>query len=168
MATSQAKISQVTGAVVDVVFTGELPEIYTALTVTNPSIDEEPNNLVLEVAQHLGERTVRTIAMDTTEGLTRGMQVKNTGGMIQAPVGREVLGRILNVVGKPVDEAGPLNAKTFLPIHRDPPKFVNQSTQVETFVTGIKVVDLLCPYRKGGKIGLFGGAAWARRFCCKS
>ena len=158
MSQSQGKISQVTGAVVDVVFSAELPPIYTALTASNPTIDDRPDNLVLEVAQHLGERTVRTIAMDTTEGLVRGAPVRDTGDVIRTPVGREVLGRILNVVGQPVDEAGPLGAEKTLPIHREPPKFVNQSTKVETFVTGIKVVDLLCPYRKGGKIGLFGGA----------
>jgi len=154
----QGRISQVIGAVVDVAFDTELPEIYSALTVSNPAINDEKDNLVLEVAQHLGEHTVRTIAMDTTDGLVRGMPVVNTGDVIKIPVGREVLGRIINVIGQPVDEAGPVKAKTFFPIHREPPPFVEQSTKVETFITGIKVVDLLCPYRKGGKIGLFGGA----------
>ena len=160
MATPQelGRITQVIGAVVDVAFETELPEIFTALKVTNPAIDDKKDNLVLEVAQHLGEHTVRTIAMDTTDGLVRGMAVLNTGDVIKIPVGREVLGRIINVIGQPVDEAGPIKAKTFFPIHREPPSFVEQSTKVETFVTGIKVVDLLCPYRKGGKIGLFGGA----------
>ncbi len=160
MATPQelGRITQVIGPVVDVAFETELPEIYSALRVTNPAINDQENNLVLEVAQHLGEHTVRTIAMDTTDGLVRGMAVLNTGDVIKIPVGREVLGRIINVIGEPVDEAGPVKAKTFFPIHREPPSFVEQSTKVETFVTGIKVVDLLCPYRKGGKIGLFGGA----------
>jgi F-type H+/Na+-transporting ATPase subunit beta len=153
------KITQVIGAVVDVGFEGgQLPEIQTALTVHNPAIDERKDNLVLEVALHLGEHTVRTIAMDTTDGLVRGMPVTNTGNVIQVPVGREVLGRIMNVIGLPVDEAGEIKAKTMFPIHREAPKFVDQSTKVETFVTGIKVVDLLAPYRKGGKVGLFGGA----------
>ena len=158
MAHEQGRITQVIGPVVDVAFEAELPEIFTALRVTNPAINDQEDNLVLEVAQHLGEKTVRTIAMDTTDGLVRGMAVKNTGDPIMIPVGREILGRILNVIGEPVDEMGPVTAKTFFPIHREAPKFVDQSTKVETFVTGIKVVDLLCPYRKGGKIGLFGGA----------
>ena len=158
MANELGKITQVIGPVVDVAFETELPEIYSALTVTNPTIDDQPDNLVLEVAQHMGEHTVRTIAMDTADGLVRGMPVTNTGDVIKIPVGREVLGRIINVIGQPVDEAGPVNAKTFFPIHREPPTFLEQSTKVETFITGIKVVDLLCPYRKGGKIGLFGGA----------
>ncbi len=158
MATAHGKITQVIGGVVDVAFEGALPEIFTALTVTNPGIDERPDNLVLEVAQHLGEHTVRCVAMDTTDGLVRGMNAKNTGDAIRVPVGREVLGRIMNVIGEPVDEAGPIKTKSTFPIHREPPKFVDQSTKVETFVTGIKVVDLLAPYRKGGKVGLFGGA----------
>jgi F-type H+-transporting ATPase subunit beta len=158
MATAHGKITQVIGGVVDVAFDTTLPEIFTALTVTNPSIDERKDNLVLEVAQHLGEHTVRCVAMDTTDGLVRGMPATNTGAVIKVPVGREVLGRIMNVIGEPVDEAGPIKAKTFFPIHREAPKFVDQSTKVETFITGIKVVDLLAPYRKGGKIGLFGGA----------
>jgi len=158
MATTQGKISQVIGGVVDVHFEGNLPEIYTALLVTNPAIDEKKDNLVLEVAQHLGEHTVRTVAMDTTDGLVRGMPVTNSGDVIRVPVGREVLGRIMNVIGQPVDEAGEIKAKDTFPIHREPPKFVEQSTKIETFITGIKVVDLLAPYRRGGKVGLFGGA----------
>jgi F-type H+/Na+-transporting ATPase subunit beta len=153
------KVSQVIGPVVDVDFPpGKLPRILNALTVSNPSLGNDKDNLVLEVAQHLGESTVRTVAMDSTDGLVRGMEAKDTGNPIMMPVGAECLGRILNVIGKPVDEAGPVNAKKFLPIHRDPPKFTDQSTKVEVFETGIKVVDLLAPYRKGGKIGLFGGA----------
>ena len=156
---SKGKITQVIGPVVDVEFpAGKLPRILNALTLTNPSIDGTKDNLVLEVAQHLGESVVRAIAMDATEGLVRGQEVQDTGLPIQMPVGKEVLGRILNVVGKPVDEKGPVNAKQFLSIHRDPPPFVDQSTNVEIFETGIKVIDLLAPYRKGGKIGLFGGA----------
>ena len=159
MAKENGKITQVIGPVVDVSFpVGELPEIYTALTVTNKTINDVPDNLVLEVAQHLGENTVRTIAMDATEGLVRGQEAKNTGNSIQMPVGPEVLGRILNVVGKPVDEAGEVTAKKFYPIHREAPEFTDQSTKVEMFETGIKVIDLLAPYSKGGKIGLFGGA----------
>ena len=156
---SIGKVSQVIGPVVDVDFPpGKLPRILNALTVSNPSLSAEKDNLVLEVAQHLGESTVRTIAMDSTDGLTRGMEANDSGKPIMMPVGAACLGRILNVVGKPVDEAGPVNATKFLPIHRDPPSFTDQSTKVEVFETGIKVVDLLAPYRKGGKIGLFGGA----------
>jgi F-type H+-transporting ATPase subunit beta len=152
-------IKQVMGPVVDVAFeTGELPAIYTALRVTNKAIDNREGNLTLEVAQHLGDRTVRTIAMDSTEGLVRGTVVVNTGKMITTPVGREVLGRIINVVGEPIDEMGPVNAKTHWEIHRPAPKFEDQSTKAEMLVTGIKVVDLIAPYAKGGKIGLFGGA----------
>ena len=157
--TGTGKITQVIGPVVDVHFeTGELPEVNTALRVTNQAIDDRPDNLVLEVAQHLGERTVRTVAMDTTDGLVRGMGVKNTGKPIVVPVGEAVLGRIMNVVGEPVDEAGPIEAATHMPIHRSPPEFVEQEVKVEAFETGIKVIDLLAPYRRGGKIGLFGGA----------
>lgn len=152
-------IKQVTGPVVDVEFPqGEMPPINTALRVTNKAIDDREGNLVLEVAQHLGDRVCRTIAMDATEGLVRGMKVKNTGDMILAPVGKEVLGRIINVVGDPVDEAGPVKTKESWPIHRGAPKFEDQATQAEMLMTGIKVVDLLAPYAKGGKIGLFGGA----------
>ncbi|HEY5937688.1 MAG TPA: F0F1 ATP synthase subunit beta, partial [Kofleriaceae bacterium] len=137
---------------------GALPQVLTALRVTNKGISDEPGNLVLEVAQHLGEGAVRTIAMDSTEGLVRDMEVKNTGGPISMPVGPECLGRILNVVGTPIDGKGPVNAKRTASIHRAPPTFVEQSTQIEVLETGIKVIDLLAPYRKGGKIGLFGGA----------
>ncbi|QQR91582.1 MAG: F0F1 ATP synthase subunit beta [Myxococcales bacterium] len=156
---AHGKIKQVVGPVVDVEFeAGKLPQILTALKVTNPSINDKEHNLVLEVSQHLGESTVRAIAMDATEGLVRGMLVTNTGSPIAMPVGKETLGRILNVVGEPVDGGGPVNATKYAPIHREPPKFVEQSTKVEMFETGIKVIDLLAPYRKGGKIGLFGGA----------
>jgi len=153
------KIVQVTGPVVDVEFPpGGLPEIYTALRVTNAGIDDRADNLVLEVAQHLGENTVRTIAMDTTDGLRRGQAVRNSGDVIRVPVGEATLGRIMNVIGEPVDEKGPIRAKASFPIHRAAPEFVDQSTSVEAFETGIKVVDLIAPYPKGGKVGLFGGA----------
>ncbi|HET6613518.1 MAG TPA: F0F1 ATP synthase subunit beta [Kofleriaceae bacterium] len=156
---SVGKIVQVIGPVVDVAFeAADLPEIGTALLVTNPSISDEKDNLTIEVAQHLGERMVRTVSMDTTDGLVRGMDVVNTGQAILMPVGRGVLGRILNVVGKPVDERGPVESVRKDPIHRAPPEFVDQSVNVEAFETGIKVIDLLAPYRRGGKIGLFGGA----------
>ncbi len=162
MATSHqsiGKIAQVIGPVVDVAFqAAELPEIGTALLITNPAIDERADNLTVEVAQHLGEKVVRTVAMDTTDGLVRGMHVKNTNAPISVPVGEAVLGRILNVVGDPVDGFGPIEAKQRMPIHRAPPSFTQQSTEVEAFETGIKVIDLLAPYRRGGKIGLFGGA----------
>jgi F-type H+-transporting ATPase subunit beta len=158
-ASKQGRVLQVIGPVVDVEFSGgELPEINTALAISNPSISDKPGNLVVEVAQHLGEHSVRCIAMDTTDGLVRGMSVENTQSPIMMPVGREVLGRILNVVGEPVDEKGPVSATKRLPIHRPAPKFVDQSVKVEMFETGIKVIDLLAPYRRGGKIGLFGGA----------
>lgn len=157
--TAKGLIVQIIGPVVDVRFPGgDLPPIYTALKLTNPSIDDRELNLVVEVSQHLGENTVRCIAMDSTEGLVRGAEVVNTGAPIQAPVGAEVLGRILNVIGEPVDEAGPINTKKYYPIHREAPKFLEQSTEVKMFETGIKVIDLLAPYSKGGKIGLFGGA----------
>ena len=152
------KIKQVMGPVVDVEFSSEMPAIYTALKVTNKSINNEEGNLTLEVAQHLGDNVCRAIAMDSTEGLIRGMPVTNTKNMIMTPVGRGVLGRILNVVGQPVDEAGPVKSETQWPIHRAAPKFEDQSTKAEMLMTGIKVVDLLAPYAKGGKIGLFGGA----------
>jgi F-type H+-transporting ATPase subunit beta len=155
----KGKIIQVIGPVVDVEFpAGKLPKILNALSASNPSISSDKDNLVLEVAQHLGESTVRAIAMDSTEGLVRGMEVTDTGNPIMMPVGKECLGRILNVVGRPVDEAGPVTAKKYSPIHRAAPAFVDQNTNVEVFETGIKVIDLLAPYRKGGKIGLFGGA----------
>ncbi|MDZ4083989.1 MAG: F0F1 ATP synthase subunit beta [Bdellovibrionales bacterium] len=152
-------VSQIMGPVVDVDFpTGDLPAINTALRLTNKSIDARENNLVLEVAQHLGDRSCRTIAMDSTDGLVRGQKVMNTGKMITTPVGDAVLGRILNVIGEPIDEAGPIGEKVSWEIHRPAPKFEDQSTKAEMLVTGIKVVDLLAPYVKGGKIGLFGGA----------
>jgi F-type H+/Na+-transporting ATPase subunit beta len=157
--TNVGKIVQVIGPVVDVEFRGgELPKILNALRVTNPSISDKAGNLVLEVAQHLGENTVRAIAMDSTDGLVRNMDVTDTGSPITMPVGPACLGRILNVVGEPVDEAGPVSAAKTLPIHRNPPAFDELSTKIEVFETGIKVIDLLAPYRKGGKIGLFGGA----------
>jgi F-type H+-transporting ATPase subunit beta len=153
------QITQVVGPAVDVAFApGHLPPIYNALKLTNPSLGKETENLTLEVAQHLGDGVVRCIAMDSTDGLIRGMKVRDTGSSIQMPVGREALGRILNVIGEPVDEMGPVNAKKHYSIHREPPSFEEQSTSVQMLVTGIKVVDLLAPYAKGGKIGLFGGA----------
>ncbi len=158
VARSIGRVTQVIGPVVDIEFDRELPELTNALTITNPSINEQADNLVVEVAMHLGEHTVRCIAMDTTDGLVRGMEARDTGGPIIMPVGKSVLGRILNVVGKPVDEQGPVTTKDYRPIHRPAPTFVEQSTKVEPFVTGIKVIDLLAPYRRGGKIGLFGGA----------
>ncbi len=155
----KGKITQVIGPVIDVQFpSSDLPMIYTALKISSPTINDKPWNLVVEVAQHLGENTVRCVAMDSTDGLVRGMEVLNTGEPIQIPVGKEVLGRILNVVGDPVDELGPINTKKRYPIHRPAPSFLEQSTQVQMFETGIKVVDLLAPYARGGKIGLFGGA----------
>lgn len=155
----QGKIKQVTGPVVDVEFVGgELPPINTALKASNKFISDKEFNLTLEVAQHLGDSVVRTIAMDSTEGLVRGTPVQNTGNMILAPVGEEVLGRIINVIGEPVDEAGEVKAKDKWPIHRSAPKFEDQSIATEMLMTGIKVIDLLAPYAKGGKIGLFGGA----------
>ncbi|MBI5657101.1 MAG: F0F1 ATP synthase subunit beta [Geobacter sp.] len=159
MSQNFGKISQVIGAVVDVEFEpGKLPPIYHALRVTNPAIDDKEWNLVLEVAQHLGENAVRTIAMDATDGLVRGQQALDTGKQIVVPVGRKTLGRILNVVGEPVDERGPVGNEKEYEIHRSAPSFQDQSTKVESFTTGIKVVDLLAPYARGGKIGLFGGA----------
>jgi F-type H+-transporting ATPase subunit beta len=156
---STGKLTQVLGAVVDVEFSdGALPPIYNALKITNPAISDAEWNLVIEVAQHLGENTARCIAMDTTEGLVRGMDVLDTGAGISVPVGEETLGRILNVIGEPVDEGGPINAKKTSPIHRSAPEFVDQETKVQALETGIKVVDLLAPYARGGKVGLFGGA----------
>jgi F-type H+-transporting ATPase subunit beta len=153
------RISQVIGAVVDVEFkAGDLPPIYNALTLSNPGISGEADNLVLEVALHLGENTVRTIAMDTTDGLVRGMEVKDTGDAIKMPVGEATLGRIINVIGKPVDEGPPIKTDKYYPIHRLPPSYTDQETKVQMFETGVKVIDLLEPYAKGGKIGLFGGA----------
>ncbi|OYY85006.1 MAG: F0F1 ATP synthase subunit beta, partial [Rhizobiales bacterium 24-66-13] len=153
MAKPTGRISQVIGAVVDVQFDGHLPAILNALETTN-----QGNRLVLEVAQHLGESTVRTIAMDSTEGLVRGQPVTDTGAPIQVPVGEATLGRIMNVIGEPVDELGPIVGEMVRAIHQEAPSYAEQSTEAEILVTGIKVVDLLAPYSKGGKIGLFGGA----------
>jgi F-type H+-transporting ATPase subunit beta len=147
------KITQVLGAVVDVQFEGELPNILNALQTKN-----DGRLLILEVAQHLGESSVRTIAMDSTEGLQRGSEVTDTGEAINVPVGPETLGRIMNVIGEPIDDRGPINTKQTAPIHAQAPEFIDQSTETEILSTGIKVVDLVCPYAKGGKIGLFGGA----------
>ncbi len=152
-AMSAGKITQVIGAVVDVVFEDNLPAILNALET-----DNQGNRLVLEVAQHLGQNTVRTIAMDATEGLVRGQSVTDTGAPITVPVGPETLGRIMNVIGDPIDDRGPLKTKAKASIHKEAPPFVDQSTESEVLATGIKVIDLLCPYAKGGKIGLFGGA----------
>ena len=152
-ARASGRVAQVLGAVVDVQFEDNLPEILNALETDNGG-----NRLVLEVAQHLGESTVRTIAMDSTEGLVRGQEVSDTGGPITVPVGDETLGRIINVIGEPVDQAGPMKTRERRAIHQPAPEFVEQSTEAEILVTGIKVVDLLAPYAKGGKIGLFGGA----------
>jgi F-type H+-transporting ATPase subunit beta len=153
MSNSIGKVTQVMGAVVDVHFEAELPNILNALETEN-----QGKRLVLEVAQHLGENTVRTIAMDATEGLVRGREVRDTGAPITMPVGPETLGRIMNVIGEPIDERGPIETTQSLPIHREAPLLTDQSTESEVLVTGIKVVDLLEPYAKGGKIGLFGGA----------
>jgi F-type H+-transporting ATPase subunit beta len=159
METSTGTVKQVMGPVVDVEFThGNVPDLLTALLVSNPTVSDEEDNLTLEVALHLGENTVRTIAMDLTDGLQRGMPVKNTKSPIKVPVGRGVLGRILNITGDPVDELGPVDSELYWPIHRPAPEFIDQSVSVEMFETGIKVVDLLAPYARGGKIGLFGGA----------
>jgi F-type H+-transporting ATPase subunit beta len=157
--TQIGRVKQVTGPVVDVEFDGkDLPSINSALRTTNRFVSDKENNLVLEVAQHLGDGVVRTIAMDQTEGLTRGEKVMNTGKMICVPVGEEVLGRIVNVIGEPVDEGGEVKTKESWPIHRAAPKFEDQAISTQMLMTGIKVVDLLAPYAKGGKIGLFGGA----------
>jgi F-type H+-transporting ATPase subunit beta len=156
---SKGRIVQIIGAVVDVEFEGKLPSILNALETTNT--DQKtgaPFRLVLEVAQHLGENTVRCIAMDTTEGLVRGQDVVDTGASITVPVGPATLGRIMNVIGEPIDEAGPIVTPFYRPIHAEAPSFADQSTTAEILVTGIKVIDLLCPYTKGGKTGLFGGA----------
>ena len=152
-------IKQVMGAVLDVEFSsGKLPAINNALKVTNSTISKDQWNLIIEVAQHLGDNIVRCIAMDSTDGLARGQQVWDTGAPIMTPVGNACLGRIINVVGEPVDEVGPVKAEKHYPIHREAPTYENQSTKIEPFFTGIKVIDLLAPYRRGGKIGLFGGA----------
>src|SRR5208337_15390 len=153
------RIARVIGPVVDVEFEeGKLPLIKNALLISNPAIDDAKDNLVVEVAQHLGNNMVRTIAMDTTDGLVRGMPVKDTGNPIMVPVGHEALGRVLNVVGRPVDGLGPVNAKTMYPIHRPAPAFVDQDTTVKVLETGVKVIDLLVPFPRGGKMGMFGGA----------
>ncbi len=159
MSDNIGRITQVIGPVLDVEFeSGTLPPIFNALRVTNPAINDQEDNLVVEVAQHLGERTVRCIAMDSTEGLVRGMPAKDMGTGISVPVGDATLGRIMNVIGDPVDEAGPITSEHHLDIHQPTPEFVDQATEVQAFETGIKVVDLLAPYARGGKIGLFGGA----------
>jgi F-type H+-transporting ATPase subunit beta len=153
------KLLQVMGPVVDVEFEqGKLPFIYTALTITNPAIDEREDNLVVEVAQHLGDNVVRCIAMDVTDGLVRGMPVKNTGNPIMMPVGEAGLGRVLNVVGRPVDGLGPVSQEKMMPIHRAAPKFTEQDVTVRVLETGVKVIDLLVPFPRGGKMGMFGGA----------
>jgi len=153
------KILQVMGPVVDVEFEqGKLPTIYSALTISNPAINDEADNLVVEVAQHLGDNVVRTIAMDVTDGLVRGMPVKDTAKPIMMPVGEAGLGRILNVVGRPVDGLGPVSQEKMLPIHRQAPKFTEQDTTVRVLETGVKVIDLLVPFPRGGKMGMFGGA----------
>jgi len=155
----EGRLIMVTGPVVDVEFQkGALPEILSALYITNPAIDDTEDNLVVEVAQHLGDNVVRCIAMDITDGLVRGMPVKNTGKPILMPAGDPTLGRVLNVVGRPVDGLGPVDAKEFLPIHRHAPSFVEQDTSVKVLETGVKVIDLLVPFPRGGKMGMFGGA----------
>ncbi|OGR25029.1 MAG: F0F1 ATP synthase subunit beta [Desulfobacterales bacterium RIFOXYA12_FULL_46_15] len=153
------KIAQVLGAVVDVEFEpGKLPPVLTALTITNPAIGNEEDNLVIEVAQHLGDNVVRCIGMDVTDGLQRGMVVKDTGSPIMMPVGKASLGRVLNVVGRPVDGLGPISQENMLPIHRHAPQFTEQDTSVRVLETGVKVIDLLVPFPRGGKMGMFGGA----------
>ena len=153
------KIVQVMGPVVDVEFEqGKLPTIYTALAISNPAINDEPGNLIVEVAQHLGDNVVRTIAMDITDGLVRGMPVKDSEKQILMPVGEAGLGRVLNVVGRPVDGLGPVSQDKMMPIHRQAPKFTEQDTTVRVLETGVKVIDLLVPFPRGGKMGLFGGA----------
>ena len=159
MADNIGKVLQVMGPVVDVEFEqGKLPTIYTALTLSNPAINDEPDNLIIEVAQHLGDNVVRTIAMDVTDGLVRGMPVKDTGQQIMMPVGEAGLGRVLNVVGRPVDGLGPVSQEKMRPIHREAPKFTEQDTTVRVLETGVKVIDLLVPFPRGGKMGMFGGA----------
>ena len=153
------KVVQVIGNVVDVAFEeGKLPPLLNAVTITNTSIDETEDNLVIEVAQHLGDNVVRCIAMDSTDGLLRGMPARDSGKPISMPVGHETLGRVLNVVGRPVDGLGPVEAKKYYPIHRPAPAFVDQDTSVSVLETGVKVIDLLVPFPRGGKMGMFGGA----------
>jgi len=157
--TAPGRINQVLGNVVDVEFgAGALPPIFSALRVSNPSISDVAGNLVLEVQQHLGENTVRCIAMDSTDGLVRGMEAANTGAPISVPVGPGTLGRIMNVTGSAIDERGPIQGQSLMPIHRDAPAFADQAVEAEILETGIKVIDLICPFARGGKIGLFGGA----------
>jgi len=157
--TVTGKISQILGAVIDVKFPeGHLPNILSALKLSNPTISDVPDNLTLEVAQHLGDNVVRCIAMDTTDGLVRGAAVRDTGDMIRVPVGPETLGRVMNLLGEPIDQQGPIETKTTSVIHREAPAFDQQDTSDNMLVTGIKVIDLLAPYKKGGKVGLFGGA----------
>jgi F-type H+/Na+-transporting ATPase subunit beta len=159
MAENIGKIVQVLGPVVDVEFEqGKLPTILTALTITNAAINDDPDNLVVEVAQHLGDNVVRTIAMDVTDGLVRGMPVKDTGNPIMMPVGEASLGRVLNVVGRPVDGLGPVSQEKMMPIHRAAPAFTEQDVEVNVLETGVKVIDLLVPFPRGGKMGMFGGA----------
>ncbi len=159
MAQNIGKIMQVMGPVVDVEFEqGQLPNILTALLITNPTINDDEDNLVVEVAQHLGDNVVRTIAMDVTDGLVRGMDVKDTGAPIMMPVGEASLGRVLNVVGRPVDGLGPVSQEKMMPIHRPAPLFTEQDTEVRVLETGVKVIDLLVPFPRGGKMGMFGGA----------
>jgi len=159
MADNIGKVLQVMGPVVDVEFKqGKLPTIYTALTLSNPAINDEPDNLIVEVAQHLGDNVVRTIAMDVTDGLVRGMPVNDTAQQIMMPVGEAGLGRVLNVVGRPVDGLGPVSQEKMRPIHREAPKFTEQDTTVRVLETGVKVIDLLVPFPRGGKMGMFGGA----------
>ena len=159
MSENIGKVTQVMGPVVDVEFAeGNLPSIYTALLISNPAINDEEGNLVVEVAQHLGDNVVRTIAMDVTDGLVRGMPVKDTGNPIMMPVGEAALGRVLNVVGRPVDGLGPISQEKMMPIHREAPKFTEQDTSVQVLETGVKVIDLLVPFPRGGKMGMFGGA----------
>ncbi|MCL2669104.1 MAG: F0F1 ATP synthase subunit beta [Syntrophaceae bacterium] len=156
---NSGKIVQVIGPVVDVAFgEGQLPSIMNAIAITNPTINDQEDNLIVEVAQHLGDNVVRCIAMDITDGLVRGMQARDLGGPISVPVGPECLGRILNVVGRPVDGMGPVNTKQMAPIHRAAPSFLEQDTSVHVLETGVKVIDLLVPFPRGGKMGMFGGA----------
>lgn len=159
MGNNIGRVTQVMGPVVDVAFEqGQLPNILTALMISNPAINDEPDNLVVEVAQHLGDNVVRTIAMDVTDGLVRGMEVRDTGAPIMMPVGAAGLGRVLNVVGRPVDGLGPVSQEKMMPIHRLAPKFTEQDTTVRVLETGVKVIDLLVPFPRGGKMGMFGGA----------
>ncbi|MCX8107439.1 MAG: F0F1 ATP synthase subunit beta, partial [Verrucomicrobiae bacterium] len=155
---NKGRIVQVIGPVVDVEFPDQLPAIYNALTVDYVLPGRGPTRLVLEVQQHLGEKWVRTVAMSTTEGLKRGYEVVDTGGPICVPVGDEVLGRVMDVTGNPIDELGPIRAERYNPIHRPPPSLLEQSTSPQILTTGIKVIDLICPFLKGGKVGAFGGA----------